>query len=295
MFSGVLRDLSARKALEREVLDVATMEQRRIGQELHEPTGQELTALGLLAESLVEAVAKRAPAETALAAKIAEGLKRVLGQVRALSRGLIPVEVDAAGLMAALAELATQTSELHGVNCTFDCREPVLVARQRDGHAPLPHCPGSSHQCPQAQWGEEYHDKPARRREVGHAPSPGRRRRVPTRAGGNQGDGPEDHALPGGAHQCQADRRSGGAGRYRSCPASSIREPTMSKSKIKPSKPAATVLIVDDHPAVREALAIRIGAGRPDLRGMRRGGRRQRSHSARRQQPIRTWPLSTSR
>jgi two-component system CheB/CheR fusion protein len=126
-FSGVLRDLSARKALEREVLEVATMEQWRLGQELHDSTGQELTALGLLAEGLVEALAKSSPGEAVLATKIAEGLQQVLGQVRALSRGLIPVEVDAAGLMAALAELASQTSELRGVTCTFECREPVLV------------------------------------------------------------------------------------------------------------------------------------------------------------------------
>jgi DNA-binding NarL/FixJ family response regulator len=38
----------------------------------------------------------------------------------------------------------------------------------------------------------------------------------------------------------------------------------MPKSKIKVSKPAARVLIVDDHPAVREALTIRIAA-QPDL------------------------------
>ena len=127
LFSGVLRDLSARKALEREVLEVASQEQLRIGQELHDSAGQELTALGLLAEGLVEALQKTYPAEAVLAGKIAEGLRRVLDQVRALSRGLIPVEVDAAGLMAALAELASRTSELHGVTCTFECKEQVLV------------------------------------------------------------------------------------------------------------------------------------------------------------------------
>ena len=36
----------------------------------------------------------------------------------------------------------------------------------------------------------------------------------------------------------------------------------MPRSKIKASKPAARVLIVDDHPAVREALALRIGRQR---------------------------------
>jgi DNA-binding NarL/FixJ family response regulator len=34
----------------------------------------------------------------------------------------------------------------------------------------------------------------------------------------------------------------------------------MSKSKIKASKPVARILIVDDHPAIREALTIRIAA-----------------------------------
>jgi signal transduction histidine kinase len=53
MFTGVLRDLSARKALEQEVLEAATLEQQRIGQELHDTSAQELTALGLLADSLV--------------------------------------------------------------------------------------------------------------------------------------------------------------------------------------------------------------------------------------------------
>ena len=126
-FSGILRDLSARKALEQEVLEVATKEQWRIGQELHDSTGQELTALGLLAEGLVEALTRSSPADAVLATKIAEGLKGVLSQVRALSRGLIPVEVDVAGLMAALAELASRTSELQGTTCTFECKEPVLV------------------------------------------------------------------------------------------------------------------------------------------------------------------------
>jgi signal transduction histidine kinase len=48
--------------------------------------------------------------------------------VRTISRGLIRVEVDAEGLMAALTELATQTTQLHGVTCTFDCKEPVHLA-----------------------------------------------------------------------------------------------------------------------------------------------------------------------
>jgi two-component system CheB/CheR fusion protein len=126
-FTGVLRDLSARKALEREVLEVATMEEQRIGQELHDTSAQELTALGLLAERLISASKGQPPTVSRLATKIASGLDRVLGQVRAFSRGLIRVEVDAEGLMAALGELAAQTTELHGVTCLFECEKPVPI------------------------------------------------------------------------------------------------------------------------------------------------------------------------
>jgi PAS domain S-box-containing protein len=127
LFTGVIRDISARKQLEREVLEVATLEQRRIGQALHDSTGQELTALTLLAETLSDKLEQQNPGLVALAAKLGAALQRVLSQVRAYSRGLIPVEVDSQGLRAALVELASRTSELHGIRCTFDCPEPVEV------------------------------------------------------------------------------------------------------------------------------------------------------------------------
>jgi two-component system CheB/CheR fusion protein len=131
LFTGIIRDISHRKSLEREVLEVATLEQQRIGQELHDTAAQELTAMGLLAESLIPALKERSPAEARIATKLAEGLDRLLRQVKTISRGLILVEVDSEGLMAALAELAAQTTELHNVTCTFECPEPVRVANNQ--------------------------------------------------------------------------------------------------------------------------------------------------------------------
>lgn len=127
LFTGILRDVTRRKELEREVLEVAAAEQWRIGQELHDSTGQELTALGLLAEGLVDVLRQRSATEVALAVKMAAGVRRAQAQVRDLARGLIPVEVDAAGLMAALAALAGRTRGVNGVRGTFDCPEPVMV------------------------------------------------------------------------------------------------------------------------------------------------------------------------
>jgi PAS domain S-box-containing protein len=125
--SAIARDVTERLRLEREVLDIAASEQRRIGQDLHDGTGQELTGLAMMAERLAgELAAKRLP-ESASAAKIVDGLEEALRHVRSLSKGLVPVEVDAEGLMVALADLAARTSDLHGVRCTFECDEPVCI------------------------------------------------------------------------------------------------------------------------------------------------------------------------
>src|SRR5258706_13643830 len=102
---GAAQDITDRKRLEQEVLEIATSEQRRIGQELHDGTGQELTGLCMMADNLADALKEVSVAEEQTARRIARGLRQALGQVRLLSRGLIPVEVDAEGLMAALTEL----------------------------------------------------------------------------------------------------------------------------------------------------------------------------------------------
>jgi two-component system CheB/CheR fusion protein len=131
LYTAIVRDVSERLALEREVLEVAAAEQRRIGQDLHDSVGQELTGLGLMAESLIEALPDGSQPAARTAQKIADAVRRALKQVRALSRGLTPVEVAAEGLMLALAELAERTREVSGRNCTFVCEEPVLLEDNR--------------------------------------------------------------------------------------------------------------------------------------------------------------------
>jgi PAS domain S-box-containing protein len=127
LFAGIVRDISVHKSLEEELLRIAGEEQQRIGQELHDVTGQELTALLLLADTLVEELEDDVRPDPHLAAKLRDGVKRTLAQVRGYSRGLMPVEVDAEGLQAALADLAVSIGDLHNVTCTFECPAPVAV------------------------------------------------------------------------------------------------------------------------------------------------------------------------
>ncbi|MBI2824001.1 MAG: CHASE3 domain-containing protein [Planctomycetia bacterium] len=124
---AIAREVTEHKRLQREVLEIAAREQQRLGQDLHDGTGQQLTGLAMMAERLAGELSDHSLPHADAAAKIVDGLEHALADVRALSKGLLPVEVDAEGLMAALGDLAAQTSELPGVTCSFDCDEPVCI------------------------------------------------------------------------------------------------------------------------------------------------------------------------
>ncbi len=123
-FAGVSFDITQRKELEREVLEIAASEQRRIGQELHDSVGQEITGLALMANVLTEKLPASDFAHQ-VATRLVGGLNRLHQQVRTLARGLVPVQIEAHGLRAALHDLAARSSEQSNVRISFDCRGHV--------------------------------------------------------------------------------------------------------------------------------------------------------------------------
>jgi signal transduction histidine kinase len=106
-------------------------------QELHDGLGRELTGLGFLARNLAEEL-KRSPRAARKASKFAAGLRRAVERVRAISRGLMPVDIDAMGLRAALDRLAEESHELYGIPCRLECRGEALC-RDREAAIHLFH------------------------------------------------------------------------------------------------------------------------------------------------------------
>jgi signal transduction histidine kinase len=82
-------------------------------------------------ESLAEALEEESSPETGLAGRVRAGLDRVQSRVRDLCRGLLPVEVDAEGLMAALEDLCSKFSTGHAFVCRFQCHTPVTIEDNR--------------------------------------------------------------------------------------------------------------------------------------------------------------------
>ena len=121
------RDITELRALERQMLDVAAEERARIGRDLHDALGQQLTAAGFLAEVLARKLGARSADEAPEAARISAMLGEATAQTRALARGLCPVETKAEGLMSALQGMAARVESVFGIRCRFECDTPVLV------------------------------------------------------------------------------------------------------------------------------------------------------------------------
>ncbi len=121
-FLGVSFDITRRKDLEREVLIISDEQQRRISHELHDSVGQELTGMGLMANALAQSLPPTAT-EQRIVVRLIAGLDRIRFQVRNLSRGLTPVQVETKGLWAALDDLVASTKLQSGLQIQFDCPE----------------------------------------------------------------------------------------------------------------------------------------------------------------------------
>jgi PAS domain S-box-containing protein len=146
IFTGIVHDISERKQLQRHILEIGAEEQRRIGMELHDGIAQELTGLALHAGTLLElleSVPRSQPDGNAqgvcidethyrqvceFTAKLLQGLNAANSSVQHLAHGIMPVQIEPQGLQLALEDLAASICNRRGLQCVFDCPEPVVVS-----------------------------------------------------------------------------------------------------------------------------------------------------------------------
>ena len=124
---GTTQDITERKRLEREILEISNREQRRIGQDLHDELGQLLTGICFRVVELENDLRKMNHAETDDAAEIGEMVEEAIKQTRALARGLNPVSMEAGGLKTALATLTRSIEQIYEIPCTLTNPTPLLI------------------------------------------------------------------------------------------------------------------------------------------------------------------------
>ncbi|HXI82503.1 MAG TPA: PAS domain-containing protein [Verrucomicrobiae bacterium] len=124
---GIAEDITDRKLLERQILEVGDQEQRRIGRDLHDGLCQHLSATMFACKIVEEELDKKSLPEAAQVRQIAEFIDRAISQARDVAEGLDPVKVDANGFMSALEELTTSIQSMHRIQCSFRSDSLVLI------------------------------------------------------------------------------------------------------------------------------------------------------------------------
>lgn len=123
----IVRDVTERKRMEHEIVEVSHREQQRIGEDLHDGLGQHLTGITFLTRALERKLTTKSPEEAKEAAEIGRLVMQALAQTRNLARGLFPAELERNGLTAALVELTDSVQKTCGVHCTLRAAEKISI------------------------------------------------------------------------------------------------------------------------------------------------------------------------
>lgn len=108
--------IAERERLECEILAISECEQERLGQDLHDGLGQELTGISMLGEVLAKELSIEGHPASAAAKRIADYTRKTIHSARRLAKGLYPIELRRRGLLFALEGLANETQGF-GIEC----------------------------------------------------------------------------------------------------------------------------------------------------------------------------------
>ena len=249
------------KQLENEILAAGERERHRIGSDLHDGLGQQLTALELMCTVLKED-ARENPAMAKRLDTMGKLLREAIVQTRLLARGLVPVDSDPDALQIGLTELAERINSLGRSRCEFECREPVLLA---DAFV-------AGHLYRIAQEAVNNALKHARAKTVkirlaradsallleitddGDGLAKGR---SATRGGG-LGLGVMHHRASAIGAELTVDSKRGKGVTIRlppPAPIEKLKSPPKKNAPTAPAVPRRSILLVDDHPLMRAGLA----------------------------------------
>lgn len=124
---GFIVEIADPHSLERELIEIANREQQRIGSDLHDGLGQDLTGIALMLRGIGAQVRREGSAACTDIEEVIGLVNAAIESTRSLARGLSPVSAERDGLTAALQALAARATERYGIPVTFEAHlaEPL--------------------------------------------------------------------------------------------------------------------------------------------------------------------------
>ena len=120
-------DITDRKRLEKEILEISGREQQRIGEDLHDGVGQQLTGIGYLCKFLESSLEKKGLKEVEDVREISRLVYQTISETRNLSQSLFPVNLEKNGIVYALQELAEKTENQYKLSCLFEYKGDIVI------------------------------------------------------------------------------------------------------------------------------------------------------------------------
>ena len=117
--SITVRNITERKRLEREILEVSSRERQTIGRDLHDGLGQELTGVALMLRGLATRIRRQCPAAVDQVNEIVTLVNQSIDTARSLAHGLLPLNTESGGLQFALRSLADRSRDVYGIPVEF--------------------------------------------------------------------------------------------------------------------------------------------------------------------------------
>jgi signal transduction histidine kinase/DNA-binding response OmpR family regulator len=108
-------DITERRRLEREIIEISQEERNKIGQDLHDSLGQQLAGIAFLTEVLEKRLHEISETEALHISKISRLISGAIEQTRFLARGLSPVEMEPNGFITALERLIENINSVFGI------------------------------------------------------------------------------------------------------------------------------------------------------------------------------------
>jgi PAS domain S-box-containing protein len=126
IFHANIRDITERKMLQNEIINIIDIEQQRLGENLHDGLGQDLTGIAFLCNALTKKLKELKLDEADRAEEITGEVYRVITMLRNLSHELYPPNLVENEITYTLSDFASKTGTLFGITCTFE-HDPDLV------------------------------------------------------------------------------------------------------------------------------------------------------------------------
>lgn len=114
---GLRQEIVERRRLEAEIVEITERVQSRIGQDLHDDLGQQLSALGMMGSAIERELRRASDPKAESLARLNLMIKHAINTTRGLAKGLYPIELEKGGFIVAIEELARVTQTLSGVEC----------------------------------------------------------------------------------------------------------------------------------------------------------------------------------